>query len=152
MRRASLSAQAVVGVSTEQARDWFLSLREHPERYEFDTHEGFKFVEGSFGEVGGQFKTRERFFGLKLELLFELTEVGESEFWFRLAGPGSMGVWGSFDISRDGEGRTLLTLAVGSETRLGQLMLRCFPVATAVHRQIHREMAHIKTSMERVYS
>jgi hypothetical protein len=152
MRRAVLNARAVLGVSVEQARQWFLSLEEHPERYRFYTHQGFEFVEGSFGKVGARFKTRERFFFLKLELLFELTEVGESEFWFRLARPESVQVWGRFDIDRDGEEGSALCLAVGSETRVGQLMLRCFPVATAVHRQIHREVAHIKASMESVYT
>jgi hypothetical protein len=152
MRRANISAHAVVDVSVEQARDWFLSLKEHPERYEFETHGGFEFVEGSFGEIGARFKTRERFFGLGLELLFELTEVGESDFWFRLARPESIGVWGRFDISRGGEERSMLSLSVGSETRFGQLMLRCFPVALAVHRQINREVEHIKASMETVYA
>jgi hypothetical protein len=152
MRRAILSARAVVDVSAEQAREWFLSLREHPERYQFDTHEGFEFVEGDFGEVGARFKTREKFFLLKLELLFVLTEVGESGFGFGLARPGSIQVWGRFDIDREGEGRSVVFLAVGSETRFGQLLLRCFPVATAVHRQIRREVEHIKVSMERMYA
>ncbi|MGD2176301.1 MAG: hypothetical protein PVG71_00605 [Anaerolineae bacterium] len=152
MRREILTAQTVVDVPVEQARDWFFSLEEHPERYQFETHEGFEFVEGSFGEVGARFKTRERFFFLKLELLFELTEVGESEFWFRLVRPGPMQLWGRFDIDREGEERSLLSLAIGSETRVGQLTLRSFPVATAVHRQIHGEVGHIKASMERAYS
>lgn len=152
MRRAILEAQAVVDVSAEQAREWFFSLKEQPERYAFDTHGGFTFVAGSFGEIGARFETRERFFGLTLVLIFELTEVGETEFWFRLARPGSVRVWGRFDISRYGEKRSLLSLSIGSETRFGQLMLRCFPVATAVHRQIHREVGHIKASMERVYA
>ncbi|MGD8966357.1 MAG: hypothetical protein PVI07_02505 [Anaerolineae bacterium] len=152
MRRVILNAQAVLDVPVEQARDWFFSLKEHPERYQFDTHEGFEFVEGSFGEIGARFKTRERFLGIKLELLFELVEVGDAEFQFRLVRPGSMGVWGRFDIDRHGEERSLLSLAVGSETRFGQLMLRSFPVAAAVDRQIHREVAHVKASLERVYT
>ena len=152
MRKPILNAQAVVDVSVEQARHWFLSLEEHPERYQFDTHEGFEFVEGGFGEIGARFKTQERFFCLKLGLLFKLTAVGESEFWFSLIRPASLQVWGRFDISRGDEGRSLLCLAVGSETRLGQSLLHSFPVATAVHRQIHREVAHIKASMERVYT
>jgi hypothetical protein len=149
MRRAILSAQTVVDVSVRQARDWFLSLEERPERYQFDTHEGFEFVEGGFGEVGARFKTRERFFFLKLELLFELTEMGESEFRFRLIRPGSLGVWGRFGIDADGEGSAVLSLSIGSESGLGQLMLRSSPVATAVGRQINAEVKHIKASMER---
>lgn len=151
MRREILSARAVVNVSVKQAREWFLSLEKHPERYRFDTHEGFEFVEGGFGEVGARFKTRERFFFLGVELLFELTEVTESAFWFYLIRPRPMEVWGKFDIASEGEGRSGLSLSVGSENRFGQLMLRSSLVATAVHRQIHREVEHVKVSMERLY-
>jgi hypothetical protein len=151
MRRPILSAQADVDVTVEQARDWFLSLREHPERYQFDTHEGFQFVDGDFGEIGAWFKTREQFLFFKLELLFELTEVQESAFWFRLIRPVSMGIWGRFDIAGGGENGTRLSLDIGSDTRAGQLMLRCYPMAVLVHRQIHREVGHIRRSMERTF-
>jgi hypothetical protein len=150
MSRAVLSARAVVDVSVEQAREWFLSLKQHPERYQFDTHDGFQFVEGSFGEVGARFMTRERFLFLKLELPFELTEVGDSGFQFRLTRPGSLHVWGRYDIDRAGGGGTALSLVVGSETRVGQVALRAFPVAAAVQRQIQREVDHVKASMERM--
>ncbi|MGD2105751.1 MAG: hypothetical protein PVJ55_11645, partial [Anaerolineae bacterium] len=69
MREPVLSVQASVDVPTRAARDWFLSLEEHPERYGFDTHQGFQFVEGGFGEAGARFKTREKFLFLTLELL-----------------------------------------------------------------------------------
>lgn len=151
MREPVLSAQIDVNVSVEQARDWFLSLKEHPERYQFDTHEGFQFVEGDFGEIGARFKTREKFLFMKLELLFELTEVRGSKFWFRLIRPLRMGIWGSFDIEGAGEQETRLSLDIGSETRAGQLMLRCYPVAVVVHRQIYREVSHIKRSMEQTF-
>lgn len=151
MREPVLSARTNVGVSVKQARDWFLSLREHPERYKFDTHEGFQFVEGDFGEIGARFKTREKFLFLKLELLFELTEVRGSKLWFRLIRPLRMGIWGSFDIEGAGEQGTRLSLDIGSETRAGQLLLRCYPVAVVVHRQIYREVSHIKRSMEQIF-
>jgi hypothetical protein len=151
MQRPVLSTQADVSVSVEQARDWFLSLREHPERYKFDTHEGFRFVEGGFGEIGARFTTREKFLLLKLELLFELTEVRRSEFWFRLIRPLQVGIWGKFGIEGTGGKEARLSLDIGSETRAGQLMLRCYPVAVLVHRQIYREVSHIKRSMERTF-
>lgn len=151
MRTPILRAQADVDVTVEQARDWFLSLREHPDRYQFDTHEGFQFVEGDFGEIGARFKTREQFLFFKLELLFELTEVEGSAFWFRLIRPVSMGIWGRFDINAGEEKGTRLSLDIGSETRAGQLMLRCYPVAVLVHGQIYREVSHIKRSMERAF-
>ena len=144
-----LCAQAVVNVPEERARDWFLSLEAHPERYRFDTHDGFEFVEGGFGEVGARLRTRERFFGLTLALLFELTEVGESEFEFRLVRPEWLDVWGRVDIRAEGEELSRLSLKVGSETLFGRMMLRLFPVAGAVRRQIRGEVEHIKQSMER---
>ena len=144
-----LGAQANVRVPLEEARDWFLSLEEHPERYEFETHEGFQFVEGSFGEVGARFKTQEKFLVLRAELLFELTGIYESEFRFRLIRPFS-GIWGRFDLEEIGPNETSLSLLIGSETRGGHLLLSCYPVATVVHRQIQREVAHIKRSMESV--
>ncbi|MGD2144674.1 MAG: hypothetical protein PVF54_09385 [Anaerolineae bacterium] len=151
MHGAILDAQAVVDVSEDEARDWFLSLRDHPERYEFEAHGGFEFVEGSFGQPGARFRTRERFCFLRLELLFELTEVRQTEFWFRLARPSSMGVHGRFRLHGVDPGTTTLSLAIKAETRIGQLMLRCYPVAAAIHQQIQREVRHIRSSMENVY-
>jgi len=151
VRRPVLSAQADVGVSVEEARDWFLSLKEHPERYQFDTHEGFQFVDGAFGEVGARFKTREAFLFIRIELLFELTKVSETAFWFRLVRPVSMEIWGRFDIAAAEDQGTRLSLDIGSDTKAGQLILRCYPVAAAVHRQIQREVRHIKQSMERTF-
>jgi len=150
-RSPVLRAQADVDVTVEQARDWFLSLREHPERYKFDTHEGFQFVDGDFGEVGARFKTREQFLFFKLELLFELTEVEESAFWFRLIAPVSMGIWGRFDIIGGEEKGIRLSLDIGSDTKAGRLMLCCYPVAVLIHRQIYGEISHIKWSMERTF-
>jgi len=149
MRKSILGAQAIVDIPVKQARRWFVSLQDDPGVYRFDTHDGFEFVDGGFGEVGALFRTRERFLGLELELLFELTEVGEFEFSFRLTRPSSLGIWGGFSIAvADGE-RSRLTLDVGSDAPLGRLVLHFFPVAKAVGRQIEREVAHVKASMER---
>ncbi len=151
MHEAILVAEAEVDVPPEAAQDWFLSLTDHPERYTFDTHQGFEFERGRFGEVGAQFTTRETFLCLNLDLLFELRDVRENAFSFRLVRPISMGIWGRFEIEpRDGT-RTLLALRIGSETRVGRLLLRFFPVTAAVRRQIAAEVNHIKGSMERTY-
>lgn len=150
MRKAILKVHTEVGVPVEAAREWFLSLQEHPERYSFETHEGFEFEKGGFGEVGAQFKTRERFLFAKLGLLFELKDVRERTFSFRLIQPSHLGIWGRFEIHGN-NGESSLWLYIGSETRLGQLMLRCYPVAATIHRQIRDEVCHIRGSMERVY-
>jgi hypothetical protein len=152
MRAAILSAQAKVDVPKQAARNWFLSLKEHPERYTFDTHQGFEFEGGGFGEVGARFRTRERFLFLKVELLFELAEVRETAFSFWLSRPSCIGVWGRFEIEGNKDGQSVLSLDVGSETRLGQLLLRFYPVAVAIHRQIRAEIHHVKGSMEQVHT
>lgn len=148
MRRPILAAQAVVHAPSHEVSRWFLSLQEEPERYQFDTHAGFEFVQGNFGEIGARFTTLEEFLFLRLKLLFELNEVSESEFSFRLVRPRWMRIWGRFEIKRVGEEKTRLSLDIGSEARSGQFILRCYPVAAAIRRQIQREVSHIKTSVE----
>jgi hypothetical protein len=150
MPPTTISAQTVVNVSVSQARDWFMSLNDHPERYRFATHAGFEFAQGNFGEVGARFKTREKFYFLKQELLFELVEVDETSFRFRLLSPSWLHVWGAFIVQELSPESIALRLEIGSTTQYGQLWLRFYPLATAIRRQITKEVAHIKASMEEV--
>ena len=150
MAPAIITAESVVDVSVSQARAWFLSLKDHPERYRFGTHEGFVFVRGDFGEVGSRFKTREKFPLLKLELLFELTEVDETSFRFRLTRPAGLGIWGAFAVEELSAESVLLRLEIGSTSRLGRLALGFYPVAAAIRGQITGEVTHIKASAETV--
>jgi hypothetical protein len=145
-----ISAEREVKVSVDQARDWFLSLEEHPERYRFATHEGIEFMGGNFGDVGARFRTREKFYFLKLELLFELVGVDETSFRFRLIRPAWMDVWGMFSMRELSPETVILRLEIGSDTRRGQLWLKISPVAAAIRRQITGEVVHIKESMETV--
>ena len=146
---ATITAQAPVRVSVGRARRWFMELETHPERYRFETHAGFAFTQGGFGEIGAHFQTWERFFGLKLTLGFELTEVADTRFRFRLARP-PLPVWGAFTIEPvDGE-MVELRLAIGGTSRLGNWFLRLPLVRGAIGRQIRGEVEHIKASMEAV--
>jgi hypothetical protein len=145
-----ISAQTAINVTTSRARAWFLSLKDHPERYRFATHEGFRFVQGDFAQVGARFATRERFYGLRLELLFELTGVEETTFRFRLIRPAWLHVWGAFIVQELTPESTSLRLDIGATSRLGQLLLRFSPLAAAIRRQIAQEVTHIKVSMEGV--
>ena len=148
---AVLCAQTDVDVTVAQARAWFLSLRDHPERYRFATHDGVTFVEGDFGQAGACFQTRERFYGFKWTLHFQVEEVTETAFRFRLLRPSWAGVWGAFVLNELGAASISLRLEVGAATRLGRWLLRLPPVAVAVRRQIASEVAHIKASMEALY-
>jgi hypothetical protein len=158
---AVLCAQTDVNVTVAQARAWFLSLQDHPERYRFATHDGVAFVEGNFGQAGARFQTRERLFAnvfarCTWTLHFQVEEVAETAFRFRLLRPSWAGVWGAFvlnevDAASVRTSSLSLRLEIGAATRLGQWLLRLYPVRTAVRRQIAGEVAHIKASMEALY-
>ena len=97
-----LEAKAEVGVSAAHVRQWFLDLEAHPERYRLETHAGFAFTQGTFGQAGAHFVTWERFGCLRLALHFELTEVGEWHFLFALVRP-PLPVWGVYAIEDAGD-------------------------------------------------
>lgn len=143
-----ISAATTVDVDAGDARAWFLSLEAHPERYRFETHAGFTFTQGDFGQPGARFETREAFYGLKITLHFELTGVSTTRFAFRLR---RLPVWGAFSIEADAPGKSILRLDVGASTRTGRVLLQLPLVKRAVRRQIQGEVANIKTSMENIF-
>ena len=151
MESEVIAAQVPVQVGIALARLWFLELEAHPERYQFETHAGFAFTRGDFGQAGARFQTRERFYGLRFTLVFELTEVCDAYFRFRLIRP-PLPVWGAFAIEEAGTGATDLRLAIGGTTCLGAGLLRLPLIRGAVRRQIRSEVEHIKISMESVAS
>lgn len=150
MSLTTINAETVVEVSADQARDWFWSLKDHPERYRFATHEGFEFVRGDFGDVGSRFRTKERFSFLKLELVFELIEVdyGQRSFRFKLINPSWVPVWGEFRVRELSPDSAALQLEIGPSNQSGQFWLSFKPVAAAIRQQITQEVVHIKASME----
>ncbi|MBN1247943.1 MAG: hypothetical protein JXC32_09825 [Anaerolineae bacterium] len=146
-----LLAEATIDVPIAFARTWFLELAEHPERYEFETHSGFTFTQGEFGEPGARFQTQERFGGLaKLTLRFELTDVAPRRFTFRLRRPVHH-IWGYFELDPVGVEITKLRLAVGSDHQLQRTMLQTPPLRGAIQHQIEGEVAHIADSMTSLY-
>ncbi|MGD1991617.1 MAG: hypothetical protein PVI59_00340 [Anaerolineae bacterium] len=151
MESVIIKAVAPVDVDLADARRWFLELERHPERYQFETHAGFEFTAGSFGEAGARFQTWEHFYGLKLTLSFELEEVGKTHFRFRLIRP-PLPVWGVFVLERASSDVTFLRLEIGETTSLGRWLLRLPLVRGAIQRQIQGEVDHIKESMETVFS
>jgi hypothetical protein len=146
-----LEARDTVSADPDHVRQWFRELDAHPERYQFDTHAGFVFTSGTFGQVGSRFRTRERFYGLPITLYFELTEIGEDRFTFRLTRP-ALPVWGAFLIQRAAENTTALSLVVGESARQAAWFLRLPLIGAAVQRQIRGEIAHIKSSIESSFS
>ena len=147
---AIIQAAVEVDVSIDEGRQWFLELETHPERYQLDTHAGFVFVHGRFGEIGARFRTRERFCGLGVSLLFELTEVWESRFRFRLVRP-ALPIWGAFSVAPASADRAIVELAIGGTSVLGAWLLRLPLVGSVIRQQIRREVSHIRDSMEARY-
>jgi hypothetical protein len=146
-----IRAGTLVRVTSAEARSWFLDLETHPERYQFETHAGFAFSTGDFGEIGARFQTWERFLGLTLNLHFELTETGGSHFRFRLIRP-PLPIWGAFAIKEHRGSGIDLGLEVGGTNDAGEWFLRFPIIKPTVQRQIASEIEHIKTSMEALYS
>jgi hypothetical protein len=142
-----LEARVNVSVSVEHARQWFLSLEVHPERYVMDTHGGFAFTRGSFGQSGSRFVTWERFYGLKLALHFELQNVERQRFFFLVRRP-PLPIWGAFVIEARELDSASLALQIGGTSLVGEWVLRFPPVRKAIGRQIGYEVQNIKASME----
>jgi hypothetical protein len=145
-----LEASADLGASADQVREWFMSLDEHPERYTFGTHGGFAFTEGSFGEEGALFETREQFAGVHIRLRFRLIEVGEAYFRFALLQP-PLGVEGTFQMAPAERSGSRLSLLIGSESAWARGFLRLPLIHGAIRGQIQREVTHISESVERLY-
>ncbi|HUT21420.1 MAG TPA: hypothetical protein VM366_19885 [Anaerolineae bacterium] len=148
-RSPVLRASAEVDASPDEVRSWFLALEERPELYQSSTHGGFVFTEGSFGETGAQFETREWLAGIPVRLRFQLTTIGEKSFAFRLLAP-PLPVWGAFEIESAEDGSSRLSLLVGGENGCAEWFLRLPLICSAVQQQIRREVSHIKPSIEQL--
>lgn len=145
-----LVAQTQVDTTLQQAKQWFLELSDHPERYEFESHQGFTFTRGAFGEVGARFETREQFMGVTQTLKFALTAVGEHQFAFELKQP-LTGIWGRFVLREKPVSKTPTTelrLEIGGRTKSKRLLLQAPLISQAVRSQIQSEVTHIKRSIE----
>lgn len=145
-----LKARTRIDVSPAQARAWFMALGDHPERYQFDSHSGFVFTRGRFGEVGALFETQEQLGRIRLTLRFELTRVTARQFDFVLRRP-IASIYGRFALGPTCQGRTQLELAVGSPDIGKRLLLHLPIVRSAIEHQIRQEVEHIRKSMESLY-
>ena len=151
MEHVLLEARTAVSIGADLVRQWFEELETFPERYQFETHAGFVFTSGTFAQVGACFRTREQFYGVPIVLHFELTEVSEYQFTFRLIRP-ALPVWGAFLIQQEADDTTVLSLVVGETARQAAWFLRVPFIRAAVERQICGEIANIKSSIESTFS
>jgi hypothetical protein len=153
-KQAQVEARTSIDVPFEAARRWFLDLKDHPDRYQFASHAGFRFTQGGFGEVGARFETEEVFLGLRLRLGFELAELSEArdcaEIVFRLLHP-PLPVMGAFKLLRRAADETDLSLTIWATKGGGRLFLRLPLVRGAIRGQIEAEVNHIKRSMENLH-
>jgi hypothetical protein len=146
-----LIAATLVNVPVDFATAWFLALADHPERYAFESHAGFVFTQGEFGEPGARFQTEERFAGfVKLVLKFELAEVEDRRFVFDVLSP-TRDIWGYFELEPASRNSTHLRLAVGSHRSIQRRLLGLPLLRGALQHQIEGEVAHISNSMVSLY-
>jgi hypothetical protein len=144
-----MTAKADIHVDINRARSWFLNLKDHPERYAFDSHEGFTFIDGDFGEVGAQFYTIEHFRGIRTKLTFTITEVTPSSFIFEVTKP-LRKIKGEFKLLELADDMTEITLSVFAPNNIIKRLFDVKPFYQAVYSQISGEVQHIKTSMENI--
>ena len=142
-----LTAETDVHVDVDTARQWFLGLKEHPERYAFASHKGFYFIEGDFGEVGARFYTLERFRGIETKLTFTLTEITSDSFTFVLNSP-IRNIKGKFTLTERERGLTTIGITVFGRTKRIERLFTLKPLSQAVQKQISGEVQNIKISME----
>ena len=142
-----IRAATQVLITSAEAQRWLVDLETHPERYQFETHAGFAFSAGNFGEIGARFQTWEQFLGLTLNLHFELTETSDSHLRFRLIRP-PLPIWCAFTIKEHTGSGIDLGLEAGGTSRAGAWFLRLPIVRPIVQQQITSEIEHIKASME----
>lgn len=105
------------------------------------------FTYGAFGEIGSEFYTRERFFGITIKLRFRISDVKNEVFTLKCLPP-LKGSWCTFALASEAPARTCLTLSVGTEKRLYAKLLGLHSLRHAIQRQIDAEVEHIKTSIE----
>lgn len=148
---ASMQAQTVINAPIERVRGWFLTLSDHPERYRFESHEGFVFTRGAFGEIGSEFYTREKFFGIMIKLRFRISDVKKDVFTLSCLPP-LKGSWCRFALAAESPEHTCLTLDVNTERRLHAILLNLPGLRNAIQRQINAEVQHIKASIENTNS
>ena len=151
MNNPVLIAETRVNVPVDFATAWFLALADHPGRYAFESHAGFVFTQGEFGEPGARFQTEEGFAGfVKLVLKFELVEVEDHRFIFKVLSP-TPDIWGYFELEPTSQNTTHLRLAVGSDRSFRRRLLGLPLVRGAIQHQIEGEVAHISKSMTSLY-
>ena len=146
-----LTTKAEIHADLPRVRQWFLQLSEHPKRYAFESHGGFTFTDGAFGEPGARFETKERFLCIRQTLKFLLTEVGDTFFRFELRKPID-GIWGRFVLDACSPAVTELRLEVGANSRVKRVFLTLPVISYAVRSQIQDEVSHIKSSVEHLVS
>ena len=127
-----------------------------PHKYSFDSHAGFTPVKGSIDQKGSLFKTRERFLGFFVALLFETVDIDpEAFFRFRLVKPlKNAQVHGEFAYRKACAGHFELALNIESTASsfIGILLASIVfygPLRFLIQKQIKKEAEFIKTALQR---
>lgn len=153
-----IQALKIVEAPVDEVTDWFKSLTEHPEKYQFRSHQGIELLKGSLTTKGSVFETKEKFFGITLRLKFKVSKVTDNQFEFKLIEPKwlkKMGVRGRFEVLplvRD-QSRLELVVFNKANTFFGRifaaLIIYLSPIRIAISKQIRKEVRFIKRQVEK---
>jgi hypothetical protein len=153
-----IQALKVIEAPMDKVINWFNSLADEPEQYQFNSHQGVKLLKGSLTQKGSIFETKERFLGVMIGLKFRVSKVTDNQFEFKLIEPKwlkNIGVQGRFEVQPLVEERSRLELVVfnSSKTFFGRIFAALFlylsPVRLAISKQIRKEVRFIKRQVER---
>jgi hypothetical protein len=156
-RFTQIKAQQVVNNSASQLKNWFKSLKENPDSYEFDSHLGVLVETGSLSESGAIFSTQEVFAGLKFKFKFKVVEVTQNKFEFKLIEPkwlSSLGIKGKFELVPVDEKQTILKLVIFNKAHdyftrvVAMIFLYLSPVRFLIAKQINKETEFVKQKVE----
>ena len=156
-RFSQIKAQRLINASNYEVKQWLKNLEKNPKKYNFDTHQGFQLKSGTLSEPTSVFKTQEIFAGLKFSFNFQVTEVSQNKFEFKLIKPSwlaSLGIKGKFKTVPVSDQQTILQLIIFNQANdyftrvVAMLFLYLSPVRFLIAKQINKEVKFVKSSIE----
>lgn len=156
-RFTQIKAQRLINASSQEVKQWLKTLENDPKKYKFDTHQGFQLESGTLSKTGATFTTQEIFAGLKFSFNFQVTEVSQNKFEFKLIKPSwlaSLGIKGKFKTVPVSDQQTILQLIIFNKANdfftrvVAMLFLYLSPVRFLVANQINKEVRFVKNSIE----
>jgi hypothetical protein len=154
-RFMQIQAVQLIEAPKQDLLDWFEQIARQPEQYSFDAHAGIRVEQGGLMQPGSIFTTREKFFGITLELRFKVVAADpESGFEFALESglPAWLEMRGKFEYQLIDQDLIRLELRIFNHPQqvLKRIVSGLFylsPFRIAVARQLRREVQFIEQEL-----